>query len=78
MKTKHLIHYPILYLILLTGAAGFFGSNPEADSGGSPVAVVAEGAYRFEPVPEGTPVTHEFKIQNTGTAPLRIERVNTG
>jgi hypothetical protein len=43
-----------------------------------PVAFAPEGIYTFESVPEGTKITHEFIIQNKGTAPLNIENVKTG
>jgi hypothetical protein len=44
----------------------------------SPQAVVLQPQYQFESVPEGREVVHEFRIQNKGTAPLLIEKVQTG
>lgn len=74
MKSKHFI-----YLIALaTGVVWFAGSHADAVSENVPIAVAPETTYQFETVPEGTQVTHEFKIQNKGTAPLIIEKVNTG
>lgn len=43
-----------------------------------PSVEVAESAYEFDPVPEGTEIEHSFKIKNTGDAPLHIQKVNTG
>ena len=74
MKPKHLIYI----VVFAVGAAWFAGSHAGTVSENVPIAVATEGTYQFEPVPEGTQVTHEFKIQNKGTAPLIIERVNTG
>ena len=34
--------------------------------------------WEFEPVLDGVEVLHDFTIQNTGRAPLNIERVKTG
>lgn len=43
-----------------------------------PLAVIPEQTYEFVPVVEGSLVTHDFIIQNKGTAPLVIEKVKTG
>ena len=74
MKPKHLIYF----IIFAVGAAWFAGSHADTVSENAPIAVAPEATYQFKTVPEGTQVTHEFKIQNKGTAPLIIERVNTG
>ncbi|SPD75311.1 conserved exported hypothetical protein [uncultured Desulfobacterium sp.] len=44
----------------------------------APVAVAKISQFQFEPVVEGTVITHDFHIENTGNAPLKIERVKTG
>ena len=44
----------------------------------TPVVVLPEMTYEFEPVVDGTEVTHDFAIKNTGNGPLAIERVKTG
>lgn len=43
-----------------------------------PKAVLPEVAFQFEPVLDGTQITHELVLQNKGTAPLAIHRVKTG
>ena len=43
-----------------------------------PLVVIPEQTYEFVPVVEGSLVTHDFIIQNKGTAPLVIEKVKTG
>ncbi|MFH2061121.1 MAG: hypothetical protein ABIJ59_19830 [Pseudomonadota bacterium] len=37
-----------------------------------PIASVPEPVYTFETIPEGTHVTHEFVIKNTGDTLLTI------
>lgn len=49
-----------------------------AVSTGAPGAVVNETQYEFEPVVEGKLVTHDFMIENAGTAPLEILNIKTG
>ena len=74
MKPKHLTY------LLIAAICAFSIVSAVADSAShnSPIAFVPEKSYEFKPVPEGTQVTHTFKIQNKGTAPLRIENVKTG
>lgn len=43
-----------------------------------PQAVLPVDRYDFASVAEGVPVAHEFIIENSGTAPLIIEKVKTG
>jgi len=74
MKPKHFI----FFIVFAMGAAWFAGTHAGTVSENVPVAVAPRDTYQFETVPEGTQVTHEFKIQNQGTAPLIIEKVNTG
>ncbi len=42
-----------------------------------PSAFVPVDSYEFAPVVDGTEITHDFIIQNKGTAPLKIEKVKT-
>ncbi len=57
-------------LILLCGAAIAAPLSPKASA--------PELTYNFKPLPEGTTITHEFVVKNTGKAPLHIIRVKTG
>lgn len=72
----------ILTLLLIAGASSAYAENPGMqtpnDASGTPSAVIPDGNYEFEPVLEGAEVIHEFKVLNTGTAPLEIERIKTG
>lgn len=45
---------------------------------GSPELFLPEHDYRFDTVPAGQAVNHDFTIENRGTALLRITRVKTG
>ncbi|MBW1698791.1 MAG: DUF1573 domain-containing protein [Deltaproteobacteria bacterium] len=74
MKTRTLtILFAIGYLFFLAAGAGTASTE-----NGSPEAFLPETRFEFEPVPEGTEVTHQFKIQNKGNAILRIHKVRTG
>ena len=42
-----------------------------------PFAFVSVDSYDFSPVVDGVEITHDFIIQNKGTAPLKIEKVKT-
>jgi hypothetical protein len=43
-----------------------------------PVAELAETEFAFDPVPDGSTVMHEFRMQNTGEAILEISNIKTG
>lgn len=43
-----------------------------------PEAYLPQGTYEFAPVVEGTPVAHEFTIQNCGSATLEILDLSSG
>ena len=43
-----------------------------------PAVVIPQLSHTFEAVVDGMEVSHEFDIQNTGDAPLAIQRVKTG
>ena len=42
------------------------------------VAEVSAPEFRFELVPEGAKVTHDYIIHNKGSAPLEVLKVKTG
>lgn len=43
-----------------------------------PTVVMPKLKHEFDPVVDGTQITHDFTIKNTGNGPLAIERVKTG
>ena len=44
----------------------------------APSAVLPEPIHEFEQVVEGTVITHDFFLQNKGTAPLIIKKIDAG
>lgn len=75
-------------LVMLWTAAATVGASDGKDSTGQEPSVVAaiekpgvvlpELKYEFDPVVDGTQVTHDFAIKNTGNGPLAISQVKTG
>lgn len=73
-------------LVMLWGAAAPVAASDEAAGKAAtdevadqkPVVVLPEMTYEFEPVVDGTEITHDFAIKNTGDGPLAIQRVKTG
>jgi len=53
-------------------------ASSDLEAAGTPVAVVPEFKYAFKPVVDGSEITHDYRIKNTGDGPLAIERVRTG
>ena len=50
----------------------------DTDAPGSPSLYVPEPSFQFETVVSGQGVTHDYTVQNIGTAPLEITSVKTG
>ncbi len=75
MKFKIYAAFFLLFCMVFfqTSAFGVSKQTPQ-----SPSAVVPESRYTFAPVTDGTKITHDFVIQNKGTALLKIESVKTG
>ena len=46
----------------------------EAKKAGAPKIVAVEATFDFGKVKQGDPVEHVFKIKNTGTAELKIDK----
>lgn len=69
------IFFLMCLLITLTTAADVFKT---AAAAGRPIIVVDEMDYDFSEVFEGTEVTHDFLVRNTGTAQLLIKDIKTG
>ena len=44
----------------------------------NPVVELPELKYEFDPVVDGTQITHGFTVRNPGDAPLAITQVKTG
>jgi hypothetical protein len=75
-------------LVMMWGAAAITGASDGKDSAGQapsaaataekPVVMLPELKYEFDPVVDGSLVTHDFPIKNTGNGPLAITKVKTG
>jgi hypothetical protein len=75
MKKKTIFLFTLACCILFF-QTGSFGT--ENNTLNVPPIFVPETLYKFDPVLEGTEITHDFIVQNKGTAPLKIEKVRTG
>ena len=49
---------------------------PAVKAGDEPIFKWSEETWDFGTIPQGTPVTHEFKFTNTGKTPLVISKVD--
>ncbi len=67
-------------LVFLTAILAMAASTDAADSAvvKHAAAVIPEAHHTFEAVVDGTEVTHDFAIRNTGDGPLAIQQVKTG
>ena len=70
----------LLIVFALIGGGFAVGSAAAMDQSvaGAPRAALSEMQYAFNPVIDGTVVTHDFVIRNQGAGPLNIPRVKTG
>jgi hypothetical protein len=50
----------------------------ESATTAAPEAQFPERGFTFEAVVDGTTVSHEFPVKNTGKGPLAIRKVKTG
>ncbi len=63
-------------LLLLWAGVIAWGVLPIPSAAAAPHADVPETAFDFGKITEDRPLTHNFVIKNTGTAPLQIEDVD--
>jgi hypothetical protein len=71
LKTTAVLSAAILLTLFATVSLG-------AEDQPLATAFFPETSYEFTPVLDGAKVVHEFVIQNTGTAMLKVEKVKTG
>ena len=69
VSLPHMLRWGVL-------AAALFAAFPAQSA--EPGAVLSQTEWQFDPVPEGTVVTHEIPMRNPGSAPLKIAAVRTG
>jgi len=70
---KHIVGWTILIALIPLAAMGQSTGNDA-----SPLLYVPEPLFNFETVVSGRDVSHDYIVQNKGTAPLEISRVKTG
>lgn len=68
-------NFPFFGLFLLISFLTFFSGPALADQ--KPEAVISERVFDFKSAWEGDMVTHDFILQNKGTAPLEILKIDT-
>ena len=66
----------LLMLVLLWHPPLF--ADTSTSTQGNPIITIPEPGFQFDPAIEGDVITHEFTIQNTGTAPLEIIKIQSG
>jgi hypothetical protein len=54
------------------------GETAATASAQHPTAVLPELSYEFEAVVDGTEISHDFSVKNTGDGVLAIQQVKTG
>jgi hypothetical protein len=75
MKKKTLLLFFLACCVLFFESASLGTENKTPNV---PSVFVLKSRYEFAPVLDGTEITHDFIVQNRGTAPLTIEKVRTG
>jgi hypothetical protein len=63
-----------MLILMITVAAAW--ADPARQP--APKLVIDETAHSFDPVLDGTMVTHDFVVRNEGEAVLNIQKVKTG
>ncbi len=74
MRRKHCIQWIIVACLVMLPFA--VAAQDKGDDG--LVYSVPESQYNFQPVVDGTEITHDFTIKNTGKDVLNILNVRTG
>ena len=69
-------------LLMLWAVAGAVGASDEAATQdaamATPQVALPEAKYEFAPVVDGSIVSHDYLVKNTGDGPLDITQVKTG
>lgn len=68
----------LLMLTLLWIQPLYADTSSSTATQGTPSGSITDPSYKFDPVIEGDVITHEFTISNTGTAPLKILKIQSG
>jgi hypothetical protein len=74
---KYVSSLVMMVLFLSVGLGSALGAA-DVSTDDQPNAVFTEMNHQFEKVVDGTLVTHDFAVKNTGKGILEISRVKTG
>jgi hypothetical protein len=75
MKLRLWVSLVPLLLIWITSA---WADEAAAQKPQTPHMLIAEKDFRFDPVVDGSTVTHDYRVKNTGEGTLEISQVKTG
>jgi len=75
MKSRVVIGFYCAFFLFLSSA---LVSWAEGEAERTPSLFIPAPLYTFDAVFEGTPVLHDFIIQNKGTAALVVKKVSGG
>ncbi len=86
MKFRMLVFTSALVMIWAAAATTVASDSKDSTAQGpsavaamqKPGVVLPEIKYEFDPVVDGTQITHDFAIKNTGDGSLAITQVKTG
>ena len=73
---KRFIFPTIFFLVVCMASA--WADEPTAGTAKTPHAVIVERDLTFDPVVDGSTVTHDYLVKNTGEGELEISQVKTG
>ncbi len=74
---KHALMLVLTGFFLLAGG-GIIATASQPQPASAPHAEFPQTEYKFDKVVDGTLITHDFKIKNTGKGTLEISKVKTG
>jgi hypothetical protein len=75
MKMRRLI-LPITLLLFFVSSA--YATDSVSENAKTPSAMIGEKDFRFDPVVDGSTVTHDYLVKNMGESTLEISQVKTG
>jgi hypothetical protein len=75
LRRRHVLISALCFAVLALSIPLLSCSSDKSGGGsGIPVAYFPEERFNFGTIAQGERVTHQFKVQNTGDAPLEIIR----
>jgi hypothetical protein len=75
MRIQSVMKITLAAVVLMIAVGGAWADQADRPT---PKLVIEPTAYSFDPVVDGTKVTHDFVVRNEGDAVLNIHKVKTG